>query len=458
MKSGLALFLVFIGLHSAFALGPHEILLLANGRSADSIEIAKAYAELRGIPERNIVRLSIPFEEKGWNHTVSPGAFTKFIWKPATRIVQERGLENQILAWVYSVDFPIRISTATPLSIQGITFLRNQLPDPSEVRHATYSSPLFAGPSHRSQSPHHSQSFDRYKAWLREEMPLPSMMLGHRGKNGNTLAEIRRCLRRGAISDGTHPAGAVYFIQTEDVRSRCRHWQHEPAFDDLRKLGLNAVIAKGRPKPLQDLIGLQMGEPDVEPSKHSFLPGAMAEHLTSAAAVFHSENQTKLSAWIRAGATASCGTVTEPYAIWEKFPSAHFYFHYASGCTMIESLYQSVKSPLQILLVGEPLASPWGPRAELKFDDLEDIGSRRTALIKPVIEEKTSVFRAARISYMLDDEPVHEGESWTLDISKLVAGEHRLRVVATGRGLVGQQVFHEQAFKVDKVAGTKGGK
>ena len=30
-----------------------------------------------------------------------------------------------------------------------------------------------------------------------------------------------------------------------------------------------------------------------------------------------------------------------------------------AGCTLIESLYQAVRCPLQLLPVGEPLASPW---------------------------------------------------------------------------------------------------
>ena len=37
------------------------------------------------------------------------------------RAIEERGLGAHLLAWVYSVDFPVRIGTTPPLSIQGIT-------------------------------------------------------------------------------------------------------------------------------------------------------------------------------------------------------------------------------------------------------------------------------------------------------------------------------------------------
>jgi hypothetical protein len=183
----------------------------------------------------------------------------------------------------------------------------------------------------------------------------------------------------------------------------------------------------------------------------------MAEHLTSAAAVFHSDNQTKLTAWIRAGATASCGSVTEPYAIWEKFPTAHFYYHYASGSTMIESFYQSIKSPLQILLVGEPLAAPWAPRIKLQLDGIDDIGVKDKVVVRPRIGDRNSSFQPARFIYMLDDVAVHEGDSMILETDKLAPGEHRLRVIAIGRGLLGQQAFHEETFMVGKNTSAQGG-
>ena len=449
MKCGFPVLACLLIVRSAFALGPHEILLLVNGRSPDSIEIGKAYAELRGVPESNVVRLALPFETEDWNHTVDHEAFTRSIWKPATRIMKKRGLEGQILAWVYSVDFPIRLSTATPISIQGITFLRNRLPDPGDVRHATYHSPLFAGPSSRQGLPHRTQTFDRYKVWLREDMPLPSMMLGHRGKNGNTLAEIRRCLNRGAASDGTRPSGTVYFIQSEDVRSKCRQWQLRGANDDLTKLGLSVVIGHGKPAPLQDVIGLQMGTPNVKTDRHTFLPGAMAEHLTSAAAVFHQDHQTKLTSWIRAGATASCGTVSEPYAIWEKFPTAHFYYHYASGATMIESFYQSIKSPLQILLVGDPLASPWGaPEVSMSLEGTDGLGILEITAARPVVHTSALEFWAARFIYLVDGRFIHEGHSVVIERASFTPGRHLLRTIAQSAGLVGHQAYHDHAFTV----------
>ena len=69
--------------------------------------------------------------------------------------------------------------------------------------------------------------------------------------------------------------------------------------------------------------------------------------------------QTPLSEFLRYGAAGSSGTVTEPFAIAEKFPSPMIQVHYARGCTLAEAFYQSVHGPYQLLIVGDPLCRPW---------------------------------------------------------------------------------------------------
>ncbi|MEM8736139.1 MAG: hypothetical protein AAGG44_18055, partial [Planctomycetota bacterium] len=54
----------------------------------------------------------------------------------------------------------------------------------------------------------------------------------------------------------------------------------------------------------------------------------------------------------------SSGTVVEPYALQAKFPLPTLYVHYARGCSLVESFYQSVTGPYQLLIVGDPLCQP----------------------------------------------------------------------------------------------------
>jgi uncharacterized protein (TIGR03790 family) len=65
--------------------------------------------------------------------------------------------------------------------------------------------------------------------------------------------------------------------------------------------------------------------------------------------------------WLRQGATASYGTVSEPCNLPGKFPNpAVFLDHYRRGGTLLEAYWKSVAMPGQGLFIGEPLARPYG--------------------------------------------------------------------------------------------------
>ena len=81
--------------------------------------------------------------------------------------------------------------------------------------------------------------------------------------------------------------------------------------------------------------------------------------------------QTPLSEFLRYGAAGASGTVTEPYAIPDKFPSPMIQVHYARGCTLAEAFYQSVYGPYQLLIVGDPLCRPWAEIPQVSATGVE---------------------------------------------------------------------------------------
>ena len=95
---------------------------------------------------------------------------------------------------------------------------------------------------------------------------------------------------------------------------------------------------------------------------NTWLPGVAADHLTSAAGLLPDGGcQMPATAWLRAGATASDGTVEEPCNLTDKFPKAGVLVGSCSkGDTLIKAYWISVRTPGQGLFVGEPLARPWG--------------------------------------------------------------------------------------------------
>jgi uncharacterized protein (TIGR03790 family) len=395
------------------------------------------------VPDINIVQLNIPATLLDVKRGITTNEFTEYIWVPANKALAERGIDDHVLAWVYSIDFPLMIQSKPQTSIQGITFMRNQLPEFEVINKGRYPSPLFAGPLNTNSPVRFTESLDVSKQTLGDDMPVPSMMLGYIGERGNSFDEVLACIRRGVAADSTFPDGTVWFEDCGDIRSKARRWEFAGAVDELKKEYVNAEITAAFPKGATSVIGMMMGRAKLSPENASYLPGCMAEHLTSFGAVFSSPSQTKLTAWIKAGATSSAGTIMEPYALWTKFPAARFFVHYAKGCTMIESYFQSIRSPLQILLVGEPLAAPWKPKAELLFPGLTE-----KSIIKGKISIDTVVKNDGHQFYsfymLLIDGKLHsKGSTVRFDSTKVADGKHTLRVVAYLIGNVRSQIYKE---------------
>lgn len=415
----------------AFALCSHEVLVLANDDSVDSVLVASSFMRLHDIPESNLVRLEVP-EAAVQSGVISAKTFTEAIWEPACRAVEERGLQSQILAWVYSCDFPFCVKTKPELSITGLTFLRNRVPEDMQiVEYGAYRSPVYAGPwQNRPDAAPSSRTFDRLHSSLLDDMPLPAMMLGWTGMRGNTVEEVLDMLERGRASDGTRPSAAYVFATNNNVRSTARAWEFAPAVRVLEAAGVKARITASFPNDGR-VAGFMTGREKLPASKLSFAPGAFADHLTSSAGDFRTSHQTQLSEWIRRGATASAGTVTEPKAYWQKFPAASVFLHQRRGCTMIEAIYLATACPLQLLPVGDPLASPWAERPRPRIEGAADGAARAGAVsLRAVLDASSS----ARFDWLVDGRRVGSGRDFLLDTTALENGPHAIRLVARARG------------------------
>ncbi|MFC1467940.1 TIGR03790 family protein, partial [Verrucomicrobiota bacterium] len=368
---------------SAQALLPCETVLLVNTNSQDSLKIAANFAAMRKLPQQNIIHLGADETQ----HQITQEKFAEQVWEPVQKELKERGLDGHVLAWIYSAGFPYRVkTTAGKMSITGLTFTRNTVPEKRKVGKVStmiYFSPLFRGPGDtQEQQAKITLSLDRFKQGLKNNMPIPAMMLGYTGKHGNTVEEVIESLKNGLRGDNTRPARGVHFVKTSDLhRSAPREWQFNPVQLELAERTIEATTTTNFPAHAENTWGLMTGQAHIVTEKiPTFVPGAMADHLTSFAATFDKNEQTKCSEWIRAGATATAGTVTEPYSIWWKFPHARFFTHYSHGCTILESFAQSILNPTQTLCLGEPFCRPWRSGLGVKL-----IGFPRT----PISEERT---------------------------------------------------------------------
>lgn len=438
------------------AIGPHEILLLVNKDSPNSLCAANEFVSLRGVPPENIVYLSLPDRVLEPKAEISPEEFTRFIWEPATRVVKERGLTSRIIAWIYSVDFPVRITSDPPVSLQGITLVRNSLPEGNLIAEGRFPSAFFAGPDKAGGPMLRSQSLNVFHDKHGDTAPLASMMLGYTGARGVGMEYVLQCLRTSAGSDFTKPTGTVFYVVNNDIRSKCRDWQYPLAVSELARLGMEAKIVGNIDPSERSILGILMGHPSPTPmfGSKAYIPGCVAEHLTSAAGFFHHPDQVKLSVWFAVGVSASAGTITEPRAIWTKFPNARFFAHYASGCSVLESFAQSVRCPLQLLMVGEPFAKPCADRlnATLFSSKPAADGSRTIELrCDPDVSEKNP-----RFSFYVDGlELARDSASPRLELrgTQLSPGYHTVCGFTRAGNYVEQQAFASAGFTVSNESG-----
>ncbi len=441
--------------------GPENVFLLVNSNSQDSLTVANHYIDLQKIPPANVYYLPL----RGSLVQTTGAAFRDRVLLPAFAEIERRNLAGQIDYLVYSCDFPWRIHLAKDFpetkfpaqmkpyaSLTGATYLSAFILEKRKEVVGLNTNAYFTQPVRGITI---SRAFRSRYRWTRGGKRarlglsyMMSAMLGVTEGRGNTVDEIVRSLQRAQSANGTKPSGTVYFMKHGGVRSKPRDPLFNAAATELRQLGVSAKVVTGKfPERKRGIIGLTCGtaKADLKAAGCSFLPGAFCDNLTSAGANFvlpktmidlktgkRREFQVTTCDFIRHGATAACGTVIEPYAIAQKFPTAFVHVHYAKGCSLGEAFYQSVSGPYQQLLVGDPLCQPW---ADIPIVEAEGITNREMLRgqieITPSVRDAKNPIKAFELYVNgVRTQQCKPTESFSLDTKKIRDGHHELRIVA----------------------------
>jgi len=465
-------------------------LVVINAASPISLQVANEYARLRGIPDTHLVRLSdVP------SFGALPVAdFRRKALAPIRDFIREHKLEEEIDLVAYSSDFPYAVDFKSDVkdhnlpanrlrgdtaSLTGLTYFANrveardtgylgvnhyfvefagrrQLPAGEAAGSAaSMDDQVLPAPSAVTYGPfENTHGFRHRYAWSNSDLAVwqpkdvldqyyLSAMLAYTGVRGNSFPEIAGYLGRAGASDGTNPDGMVYLMANDNVRSRTRQPLFPATLSELARRGRKGEILgpkRDRQKgiiPLgrDDVIGAVVGtrEFDWEKSNSRLLPGAVAESLTSYGGHFDYSGQTKLTAFLRHGAAGSSGAVAEPFALQQKFPVPLLHAYYADGCSLAEAFYQSVLTPYQLLVVGDPLARPFARFAEVGLET-PDVGSAwsGTVRLEPLVRpaDGTSI---RVVELWVDGQHVASGAlnapiAW--DTRSVEDGSHDLRLVA----------------------------
>lgn len=308
-------------------LRPNNVAIVINDDDANSVEVGEHYRRAREIPEKNVVRVSIPG---------SPRALSAAQFSDLKQQI-DNALPENIDAVVFVWTTPYAVGCNSITSAFTLGFNAAQCADTCA---AGQKSPYFDSPVRRPSDLH-----------LRLSMLLPAA--------DREIAE--NVIEHGKLSTfRLNEAGAYYVVTSDRNRnSRARFFPptQRVASHRLQIHTLRAESIENR----TDVMIYQTGAVSV---RHldtlTFLPGALADHLTSAGGVLLGHDQMSSIQWLKAGATASYGTVSEPCNHWQKFPHpAVLLKHYLSGASAIEAYWKSVAWPAQGLFIGEPLAAPY---------------------------------------------------------------------------------------------------
>jgi uncharacterized protein (TIGR03790 family) len=180
---------------------------------------------------------------------------------------------------------------------------------------------------------------------------------------GMQASDVEALIERGIRADASNPPGTAYLLSTTD-RQRNTRARFYPGIRLLQSDRFRIeIIAANSLLHRDDVMFYFTGLTRVTGIEtNRFLPGAIADHLTSAGGKLTENRQMSSLRWLEAGATGSYGTVAEPCNFVEKFPRPNLLIDaYLNGETLLEAYWKSVEWPGQGVFIGEPLATPFTP-------------------------------------------------------------------------------------------------
>ncbi|MCP5406553.1 MAG: TIGR03790 family protein [Chromatiaceae bacterium] len=305
-----------------------NLALIVNDEDPFSIRVAQHYQIARRIPPENVIHIRI----KPVASMIDPAVFDKI------KMEVDRRTPAHVQAYLLAWTLPYRVGCMSITSAFAFGFDSAFC---AEGCKPTKTSSYF---SSMSEAP-----FSDFGV-------RPTMMLA-----GLNESQVDSLIDRGVRADYTQPDGTAYLVTTGDKARSTR----TPAFRKLadgfhgslkiRHLETEALTGK------KDVLFYFTGAIWVEGlDTLEFLPGAAADHLTSAGGVLDGIGQMSILRWLEAGATASYGAVVEPCNYPQKFPHPGIFIaNYLRGESLIESYWKSVAWPGQGVFVGEPLARPF---------------------------------------------------------------------------------------------------
>lgn len=305
-----------------------QLAVVINDAEPNSIAVGEYYRQAHAIPPANVVHVNIPNRP----HKLSVDQFAQL----KERIDAQLKPHIQAVLMVWSAPYAVECNSITSAYTLGYDA-------------AQCAKTCDAG---------------KPSSYFNSNVPQPFTQMGMRLSMllpVDYVEEAKAVVDRGTVSGFSVPAASAYYLTTSENARNSRAAFFPPAgIVRQRKLtvkNLKVDVLDGA----QDIMVYQTGMAKVAKlDTLRFLPGALADHLTSFGGDLQGTAQMSSQRWLEAGATASYGTVSEPCNYWQKFPNPTVLLRrYLTGMTALEAYWGSVAWPAQGLFIGDPLAAPY---------------------------------------------------------------------------------------------------
>lgn len=311
-----------------YTLGPENLAVVINDDDPNSVEVGEYYRLAHNIPERNMVHVHI----EGSPRKLTLSAFNHLRYDIETQ------LPTKIWALLLVWTAPYAVECNSITSALTLGFDSRQCQNTCAVGKLN---PYFDSVSVNPQS----------DPGLRLAMLLPT----------ESVNMARALIDRGVLAKHITAPASAYLLSTSDKARNVRAQFYPPSgVFPQKRLAIKSLHTEYI-ENVSDVMFYSTGltfVPKLE-TLH-FLPGALADHLTSAGGDLLGREQMSSVRWLDAGATASYGAVSEPCNYPQKFPQPGVLMkHYLSGASAIEAYWASVAWPMQGIFIGDPLAAPY---------------------------------------------------------------------------------------------------
>lgn len=332
---------------------PDQVLVVANGTSRASMQLADYYVRARGIPADHVVRIAVPPQDE-----ISRAEYARNVERPVAEWLLRRGAQDRVRYIVLMRGVPLRIAgtlgregTTASVDSELALIYRRLAGGPVKIA-GPVQNPYFLGPEPLDAArPFSHQAHD---------VTLVSRL------DGVTEAHVRAFIDR----TGTPAVDGVFALDRSGTEDAVRERLFREAAAALLARGFEGrVVTDDTSRPLrtdQPLLGYFSsgavhGHPRLPEAR--FAPGAIASGLFAGdAGTFQgaaTAGSPGLGTLIGAGAAAA-GSVADPYVDGAIRPAILFPA-YLAGMNQVDAFYLALPYlSWQSVIVADPFCAPFG--------------------------------------------------------------------------------------------------